>query len=68
MSKALLLGLVVLAATGCATGTRSAMRDGGYGGHASPVTTGDEAGRCEGQGGWYDRAAGVCDFMGVGTD
>lgn len=68
MSKALLLGLVVLAATGCATGTRTAMRDGSYGGSGSPTTMSDDVQRCEAEGGWYDHAVGVCDSMGEGSD
>jgi len=68
MSKALLLGLVVLAATGCATGSRTAMRDGNYGGHGSPASTNDELRHCEAHGGWFDQAAGVCDYVGVGGD
>ena len=68
MSKALLFGLVVLAATGCATGTRTALRDGSYAGSGSPTTSTDEVRRCELNGGWYDEAAGACDFQGVGSD
>ena len=68
MSKALLFGLVVLAATGCATGTRTALRDGSYVGSGSPATSSEEVQRCEFDGGWYDYAASVCDFQGVGTD
>ena len=68
MSKALLLGLVVLAATGCATGSRTAMRDGNYGGHGSPASISDDLRHCETNGGWFDHAAGVCDYVGVGGD
>ena len=68
MSKALLLGLVVLAATGCATGSRTAMRDGNYGGHGSPASTNEELRYCETNGGWFDQAAGVCDHQGAGGD
>jgi hypothetical protein len=68
MSKALLLGLVVLAATGCTIGSRTAMRDGNYGGHGSPASTSEDLRRCETDGGWFDHAASVCDHVGVGGD
>ena len=69
MSKALLLGLVALAATGCATGTRTALFDGNYGGgNGSPATMSDDTRRCEAEGGWFDVAAGSCDTVGVGGD
>ena len=69
MSKALLLGLVVLAATGCATGSRTAMRDGNYGGgDGSPASISADLRHCETHGGWFDHAAGVCDYVGVGGD
>jgi hypothetical protein len=64
MSKALLLGLVALAATGCATGTHTAMFDGSDGGYASPATMSDDPRQCQVDGGWYDHAAGVCDHVG----
>jgi hypothetical protein len=66
MSKALLFGLVVLAATGCATGSRTALRDGSYAGSGSPTTSSEEVRRCEFDGGWYDFAAGACDLQGPG--
>jgi hypothetical protein len=70
MSKALLLGLVALAATGCATGTYTGMLDGSDGGNASPamVKVSDGVRRCQADGGWYDQAAGVCDHIGGAGD
>lgn len=68
MSKALLVGLVVLAATGCATGSRTALRDGSYAGSGSPASSDEQVRRCEFDGGWYDFVAGACDFQGVGAD
>ena len=44
------------------------MRDGNYGGDGSPASIGDELRRCESYGGWFDYAAGVCDYVGVGGD
>ena len=65
MLKGLLLGLAAIAATGCATGTRTTMTEGTFGGYASPPTMGDDfAYRCELDGGWYDRAAHACDSVG----
>ena len=69
MSKALLLGLVALAATGCATGTRTALFDGNYGGgNGSPATMSEDSQRCERNGGWFNVAAGACDTVGQGAD
>jgi len=66
MSKALLLGLVALAATGCVTGGHTAMFDGNYAGDGSPATLSADSRRCELDGGWFDQVAGVCNSMGGG--
>ena len=63
---AVALGLLALAAfAGCATATRDVAVDTSSGGdaavQASPATIGDGAQSCAYDGGWYDRAAGVCD-------
>jgi hypothetical protein len=66
---AVVLGMLALAAlSGCASATRTGAGDAGLQGggvvQESPVTGGDGIESCEQNGGWYDRAAGVCDSGG----
>jgi hypothetical protein len=65
LSRVMLLGMVALAVTGCATGSRFTL-DPRVGGDAAGYST--EAQRCEESNGWFDRAAGVCDSNGPGGD
>ena len=67
--RIVMLGMLVLAAlTGCTTGGAFFATDPNYAtdaAQASPGSYTDGAARCESDGGWYDRAAGVCDRGGA---
>ena len=56
--RTVLLGIVALTCTACASGT--ILPAGDAAGHASPLSI-DQGQNCERNGGWYERAAGVCD-------
>jgi hypothetical protein len=65
LSRVMLLGMVALAVTGCATGASYSV-DPRVGGDAADHWTIEEARGCEQQAaGWFDRVAGVCDSNGT---
>jgi hypothetical protein len=63
--RAMLVGMVALAVTGCATGSRFTL-DPRVGGDAADYSMTQDARQCEQANGWYDRGAGVCDSLGTG--
>ena len=65
LSRVMLVGIVALAVTGCATGSRFTL-DPRVGGDAAGYSMNEEARQCEQSNGWYDRVAGVCDSLGTG--
>jgi hypothetical protein len=65
LSRVMLLGMVALAVTGCATGSGYAV-DPRVGGDAASYSMNEESRQCEQQAaGWFDRIAGVCDSNGT---
>jgi hypothetical protein len=67
LSRIMFAGVLALAVTGCATGTRSAALDPRVGGDGVGYTMTEAMQQCEqgpGAAAWYDRAAGVCDSVG----
>lgn len=64
LSRAMVLGVVALALTGCATSGFNL--DPRVGGDAAGYSMNEEARYCEANNGWYDRAAGACDSNGPG--
>ena len=64
LSRAMLLGMVALAVTGCATGSGFTV-DPRVGGDAAGYSMTEDARQCEQGNGWFNRIAGVCDSNGI---
>jgi hypothetical protein len=64
LSRVMLLGMVALAVTGCATGSGYAV-DPRVGGDAAGYSMMEDSRQCEQSNGWFDRTAGVCDSNGT---